>query len=596
MAQLELNKLKAMVVEATDLTSEAREAAERDRDYYDEHQWTAEEIQALREKKQPIITMNRIKRKVDAMVGIEQQSRVDPRAYPRNPQDEEAADAATKALVFVDDNTRFDSKKSAAFENMIVEGYGGVEVGVEQKRGKFEITITRLRWEEIFFDPHSREKDFSDAQYIGIMKWMSMDAALALYEGMYDGTPEELQELLSTNIRNDQDGETFEDRPFETNSFRWTDDRLKRVRVAQMYYKRGGKWYLVIFTGGGEIMHDVSPYVDEDGEPTCPIHLMTAYVDRENRRYGVVRSMISAQDEINKRRSKALHFFSARQTMGVKGAVDSVVALKRELADPNGHVEINIEQFEDSARAGIRPFEVMGTNDLGVSQFNMLNEAKQEIDMIGPNASLLGQLSGDQSGRAIMAQQQAGFAELAPIYDSLRDWNLRVYRSIWERIKQFWTEERWVRVTDAQGQTEFIGLNQPTGQMQIQRGGNGMPMLAPVMQNAVAEMDLDIIIDDAPDHVTLQHEAFEQLTQLAQAGIPVPPEMIIENSSVRNKAELLQKMQEQQEAAMRAQMAQMQMAQQEQQVEMQKTQSETRENEADAFKKFVEAQRTAMGG
>lgn len=594
MAQLDLTKLKAMVVESNDLTSVARELAERDRDYYDDHQWTEDEKLALQQKNQPVITMNRIKRKVDAMVGIEQQSRVDPRAYPRNPQDEESADAATKALVFVDDNTRFDSKKSAAFENMIVEGYGGVEVGVEEKRGKYEITITRLRWEEIFFDPHSREKDFSDAQYIGVMKWMSMDAALSMYSGIYDGEEEALEELLSATGQSEQDGETFEDRPFQGNSFRWTDKRMKRVRVAQMYYKRGGKWYLSIFTGGGEIYSDVSSFEDEDGQPTCPIILMTAYIDRENRRYGVVRSMISAQDEINKRRSKALHFFSARQTMGVKGSVDSIGRLKAELADPNGHVEINIEQFEDAARAGIRPFELMPTNDLGASQFSMLNEAKQEIDMIGPNASLLGQLTGDQSGRAIMAQQQAGFAELAPIYDSLRDWNLRVYRAVWERIKQFWTEERWVRVTDARGATEFVGLNAPTGQMQVVQTQEG-PALTPMLQNAVAEMDLDIIIDDAPDHVTLQHEAFEQLTQLAQAGIPIPPEMLVENSSVRNKAELLEKMEEQQQAAMQQQMQMAQLGQAQTQAEIQKTQSESRENEADAFKKFTEANRLAQG-
>ena len=592
MKKFELHKLKAMAVESADLTSTARELAERDRDYYDDHQWTAEEIAALKAKKQPVITMNRIKRKVDAMVGIEQQSRVDPRAYPRNPQDESAADAATKALVYVDDNTRFDSKKSACFENMIVEGYGGVEVGVEERRGKFEITINRLRWEEIFFDPHSREKDFSDAQYLGVMKWMSLDAALSMYQDSYDG--DGLEEVLTSDMSTSQDGTTFEDRPYESNAFRWVDKRLRRVRVAQTYYKRGGVWYLAIYTGGGEISHDVSPYVDEDGQPTCPIHLMTAYIDRENHRYGVVRSMISAQDEINKRRSKALHFFSARQTMGVKGAVDSVSGLKRELSDPNGHVEINIEQFEDSARAGIRPFDVMPTNDLGASQFSMLNEAKQEIDMIGPNASLLGQLSGDQSGRAIMAQQQAGFAELAPIYDSLRDWNLRVYRAIWERIKQYWTEERWIRVTDSQGSTDFIGLNQPTDQMQYTMTEQG-PAIVPVIENAVAEMDLDIIIDDAPDHVTLQHEAFEQLTQLAQAGIQIPPEMLIENSSVRNKADLLQKMEEQKQAAMQAQQASMQVEMQKTQVEMEKTKSETEENKADAFKKFTEANRSAMG-
>lgn len=128
------------------------------------------------------------------------------------------------------------------------------------------------------------------------------------------------------------------------------------------------------------------------------------------------------------------------------------------------------------------------------------------------------------------------------------------------------------------------------------------PAIMPVMQNAVAEMDLDIIIDDAPDHVTLQHEAFEQLTQLAQAGIPVPPEMIIENSSVRNKAELLEAMEQQKQQAMMMQQGQMQIEQAKVQAEVGKTQAEIGEtqsdtelNKAQAFKTFIEAQRAAAG-
>ena len=83
--------------------------------------------------------------------------------------------------------------------------------------------------------------------------------------------------------------------------------------------------------------------------------------------------------------------------------------------------------------------------------------------MFGPNPSLIGQTQGQASGRAIMAQQQAGMAELAPLYDSLRDWTNRVYRAMWCRIRQFWTEPRWIRVTDAVGQREFIAINRVVG-------------------------------------------------------------------------------------------------------------------------------------
>ena len=540
MAELDIEAIRNMVEQAAELTMDARAKSEKARDFYDGHQWTEAEIAELNRRKQPVVTNNRIQRKIDAMVGIEQRSRVDPRAYPRNPQDEQAAEIATKALVFVDDNVRFDSTRSAAFENMAVEGYGGVEIVVEEKRGRFEIVVNRLRWEEIFFDPHSREKDFSDATYIGAQKWMNLDTALELYEDTYEGD-QPLEEVLQALMYKPTEGETFDDRPLHSHHFNWVDKGARRVRVAQMYYKRRGTWYLAILAGGGEILNTVSPYLDDDGNPTCPIELMTAYIDRENRRYGLVHSMISAQEEVNKRRSKLLHVLNVRQTMSAKGAVASVERMKRELSKPDGHVEY--EEDPESPRA---PFQVLPTNDMASGQFNLLTESKDEIDKLGPNASLIGELQGQQSGRAIMAQQQAGLVELAPLYDSLRDWTLRCYRQMWMRIRQFWNDERWIRVTDETQAPQFVSVNRFQGFDEMGQ---------PVIENPVAQMDLDIIIDDAPDYVTLRQENFEQLNEMAQAGVPIPPELLIEASSLRDKPRILQQMRESQQQAAQAEQA-----------------------------------------
>jgi len=121
---------------------------------------------------------------------------------------------------------------------------------------------------------------------------------------------------------------------------------------------------------------------------------------------------------------------------------------------------------------------------------------------------------------------------------------------MWMRIKQYWTEERWVRIPDEVQAPQVIGLN-------VVQGYDPMTM-QPVMQNPVAQMDVDIIIDEAPDVVTLRQEEFEQLSTLAQQGIPIPPEMLIEASSVRNKKRLLEAMKAQQEAERQAQAAAMQ--------------------------------------
>lgn len=518
--------LRRMAERAADMTQDARDMSELCRDYYDGYQYTAEEEATLRKRKQPIVTINRVKRKVDAMIGIEQNGRVDPRALPRNPQDEEGADVATKALCFVEETQRFDVKRSAAFENLLIEGYGGVEViGEQSPSGQTEVVIKRLRWEEIFFDPFSREKDFSDAAFMGVMKWMSLDAAKE-FAAQFDA-----DESLLDVSGGQSGGTTYDDRPQRESQFAWEDKKLKRVRVAQMYYRCEGQWYLAVFTGKGEIYNNVSPYRDEYGRPVNPMYLMSAYVDRENRRYGLVKDMLSTQDEINKRRSKLLHSLNSRQVVIAKGAA-SAETVRKELTRPDGVVEIDADAAEGAREAGMRPFDIIPTTDQTRGQFELLVEAKQEIDNLGPNASLLGQLEGQQSGRAIMAQQQAGLAELAPIYDSLRDWTERVYRGIWERIRQFWDGPRWIRVTDDERAPQFIGINQ------VAMGPAG-----PQMMNAIAQIDVDIIVDQSPEYATLRSEQFERLAKLAESGIPIPPQMLIEASDLRDKRKLLEMMQ-----------------------------------------------------
>lgn len=580
---LELDTLKTMVTRANDLTERDREQSEKDRDYYAGHQLTDSQKAEYARLKVPPIINNRIQRKIDAMVGIEQNGRTDPRAFPRAPGDEQAADIATKALVFVDDITRFDQKRSEAFENLLVEGYGGVEIVVEDRRGQLEVAVNRLRWEDIFFDPYSREKDFSDATFIGVMKWMTLDQALDLYEAEYQPDEEgaDLEDLLQSTLRGV--GNSYNDRP-DDDAFAWADKKQKRVRVVQMYYRQRGVWHLCVFTGGGVILHQESPYLDEDGKTACPIILMTGYVDRKNKRFGVVRSLISMQDEINARRSRILQLLFNRQVVVAKGAVD-VRKLRSELTRPDGVIELDPDAAEGALQAGMKPFEVVQQDSQIAAQFSLLTESKEEIDKLGPNASLLGQLSGQQSGRAIMAQQNAGMAELAPIYDSLRDWTIRCYRAMWARMKQYWTEERWIRITEDNEAPQFIGINQFQGWAIDPMTGQAMPQVA----NNIAEMDVDIIIDTAPDMVTLQQEQFDQLAKMAGSGVGIPPDVLIEASSLRDKPKLLEKMQQANQQAQQAQMAAQQAGQARDDM---KAQSEAQLRGAQAFKAGMDGQKT----
>jgi len=151
-----------------------------------------------------------------------------------------------------------------------------------------------------------------------------------------------------------------------------------------------------------------------------------------------------------------------------------------------------------------------------------LTDAKQEIDNFGPNPSLVGEGGKNQSGRAIQLLQQAGIAELGPFLLRYRGWKIRVYRAVWNAVQQFWTSERWIRVTDSDGLSQFVQVN----------GVEAGPMGQQQLVNALGALDVDILIDEGPDNVNAMADAFDTLLALAQNGQQIPPDVIISLSSL----------------------------------------------------------------
>jgi len=236
-----------------------------------------------------------------------------------------------------------------------------------------------------------------------------------------------------------------------------------------------------------------------------------------------------------------------------------------------------------------------------MGQFQLLQESKDEIDAIGANAALTGKEDRSMSGRALLARSQSGTMELGPVFDAHRAWKRRVYRQIWNRIRQYWTEERWVRVTDDENNLKYVGLNKPVTAAQafeennlpIPQGLENDPRLQARVgtENLVAEMDVDIIIQESPDTVTIQGEQFDLLVQMYQANPQgIPWESVIEASSLRNKDQILGKKDLTPEQE-QAQQQQQQMAEAHMQLEMGEKQATIQEKEASSNEKNAKAEK-----
>lgn len=592
-----LTKLVDYYESSAEATQESRARAERDRDYYDHKQLSSSVVAALEKRGQPPTIINYVQKNINYLLGVERQTRSDPKAFPRTPLHEDAAHAASDAIRYVCDENDFDVIASDVYENILIEGVAGTVVEVAAtKKGEAKISLSRIPWDRIFFDPTSREKDFSDATYKGYIKWMDLEEAEAIGEKYdYTGGFSEDGETF---------GESYEDKP----SYQlWYDGKRKRVKVSYVWFLEKGVWKHAIYTKAGVIWGaKESPYLDEDGEPECNFVIASALIDRENSRYGYVRSMISQQDAINKRESKSVHLLSQRQTWSKSGAFVNTAKAKSELAKPDGHVEVN-----DHAAINV-DFGVLSTGDMALGQFQLLQSAKADLGAIASTGSV-DQVSGSASGRALEARSENGIIELTPFTDAHKQWKIKAYRCIWNKVKQFWPGEKWVRVTDDENNLKWVGLNVPVTmaeQMVSDKTGEPVeevrkkykkelaqvtaqqPHLAQVVEtkNQVAELDVDIIIDEAPNVINFQNEQFMTIAKIAERRNDIPTNLIIKMSSLRNKDQILDEMngneQQQQQQAQAQQEAQ--------QIEARRVGAETSREEAEAEKARQSAIQTSI--
>lgn len=531
------------------------------RRYYHAAHWTAREIKVLNEREQPVVTYNRVGRKIDGVVGLIERLRQDPKAYPRTPKHEEGAELATATLNYVLDTCDWRSISPDVAHKGAVDGIGGVELSLEDNgNGDPDVAMALVDPEDFFYDPRSVKPDFSDARYLGIDKWVDQAAAIEMF-------PEKAQD-----IRDFASGGDYTTGK-EDKEIKWTNVSAKRLRLVEHWYKEGGEWRFCFYSGSLELGSGVSPFIDEKGRTFCRLIMFSNGIDHDGDRYGFVRNLKGPQDEINQRRSKALHLFNSRRIIGEAGAVDDVEKIRKEAARADGYLEVNPGyrfEFDDAAK-----------NAEAQGNLAMLTEAKGELENFGPNPALIGQGTGvaGSSGRAIALLQQAGIAELGPFILRYRGWKLRVYRAIWNTIQRHWTSERWIRVTDSEDLAQFIQVN-----------GLEMGPMGPQLVNALGHLDVDIILDEGPDQVNSMADAYDTLIAMSQRGTPIPPDIILELSSLPSsvKKRLLEKIAQSQQPNPIAQQAGA-LELEDKAAEIEGRKAKTAKDKADAVKTALEA-------
>jgi hypothetical protein len=525
--------------------------------YYHGDQWTSDEIAALEERGQAVTTYNHIKPAIDSIIGSERQNRPKVTMAGRTLDDDRLAQAKTSLYNYITYNSKTDDELDRMIRDAFITGRGWMYIYPEtrlskdkDKEGKeIDILHSFVDYRDIFIDQLSKRADMGDSRYI--------------HHAVY--TDEDIVKLQFPKFKHiQQDSSIVGGLGFETSS----DDELwyyngqrNRPRLINTWYRdEEGDVSTVIWVKGQILYHQKKPYEMN----RFPFVQFTIERDLENKPYGLTKLMMSAQDEVNKRHSKALHYLNAKQVLAEEDAFVDWNKAQKTLAKPDG-----ITKLQEGALTSGK-VQVLDNTALAATHIQMMDIAKEKIyQMAGINSTFVGSGGQYESGKTANLSIAQAQNSIVPILNKLRAARYDLAEITMKLVPEFYTEPRVIRLIEPNGKYAFMPMNE----VRLLDDDT----LAKI--NDMTNDDVDIIIEDAPRGLNEKQEEFMQLMQIqGQTSRPIPMEVLLRYSSLKDKHQLADDLQNYYNLEAQLQQAQQQMQQMAEQIKKMGGQAEVMQN------------------
>ena len=530
----------------------------------------------------------------------------------------------------ISDNNRLDWVEQQVFsDGLIMDGRGYFDVRMDfSDHVEGEIRITAKDPLDILIDPDAKDSDPKTWNEVYETRWMSMDEIQELYGkekaenirfiaengngygrdsieyeetrfGDLDptddyfgaGVPSEddYKNVRSVRVIERQykkmqridcfvDPMTGDQRDVPEN---WSDRKTKKF--AKEYglnviskVKRKVRWTV---TADKVVLHDDwSPYNDFTVVP------FFAYF-RRGRPFGMVRNLLSPQEQLNKIASQELHIVNTTANSGWMVESGSLVGMQTDDLEEHGAETGLVLEYN---RGSTPPVKIQ-PNQIPTGLDRIGQKAAANIQTIsGITDSMLGSDSAEVSGVAIQAKQNRGAIMIQVPLDNLRKTRQYLAERVLNLLQTFYTEERVIMVTNEDLATEpreEVAINVETPEGRI--------------INDLTLGEYDVIVSTAPARDSFDEVQFAEALNLRQVGVAIPDDAIVQYSHLAKKEELAERIravagqEPPTEEEVQAMQMQQQMEMQRVQLELAKLEAEVRHIQSEAALNVAKVQDTA---
>lgn len=534
-----------------------RYEADKACDYYDGNQLDAETLDKLNEKGLGPLITNLTKPTIDAVLGLEAKTRTDWHMVSDDERYQEVAEAINSKLHEAERETRADRANSDAYAGQIKAGFAAVEVSRSTNPFEYPYRVCMVHRRELYWDWRSVKPDWSDARYLVRKRWHDADvvaaffpkhaelikAAAANWTGYWQSSlftaSRGSTEMLNSGIDIE--------RRTSLEDMEWREPERGRVCVFEVWYRDWMRGAVLALPDGRKVEYNgknpvhvalvasnrVRVQVGVYDKLRCAYfigpHRVSDFPSKRRRfpyvpffgyredttgkPYGLIRAMISPQDEINARRAKMMWLLSQKRIQIDSDALDpqymTLSDASRELARADAYVVTNPNRVN-----GANAIRIDENLELGQFQFKLLEESKNALQQAGGiYSTMLGAPTNVTANSAMQTLIEQGTVTLAEINDNYAFARRLVGELLVELIREDLDGQSMQLAVDTGTHKKQIHINRPavdekTGQQYL--------------ENNTSTAQVRVALTDVPS--TPSYRA-HQLVQLSEVTKSLPPQV-----------------------------------------------------------------------
>jgi hypothetical protein len=503
-----------------------RKEAKEDFKFRDGDQWSDDDKRVLEEQGRYPFTFNRTGVLVDAVVGAESSNRREVRYIPRETGDSLPNELLTSAAEWFRDQCNAEDEESTAFKDVVTSGMGWTETRLDRTNNPAgDPKIEQISPFEMVWHCDAMKPNLTDAKRLWRVRKVDTEEAEKQFPGF---EPSELNAAWADE--DSTDAEATVNDPTARYTVDGKDRKPKKVTIVACQYVEEETYYKTAMLQPGmmqptvvdldEKKHKIaqkagvvlqSAKMKRETVMQCILGskvlvkptptqtggfswiCMTGLKDNDNGIfYGIVRRAKDPQRWANKWLSQIVHILNSQAKGGVmmeRGAAEDDREFEASWArsDRISYLEKGTLSNPNGAKIQPKP----------VAQFpagfdRLLQYADDMIiKATGINMELLGMREVNQPGVLEYQRKQSGMGILASFFDSLKRYRKIQGKGMLRLIQDYLSDGRMVRIV-GQDRAQYVPLTKPEN----------------------ADIEYDIIVDDAPTSPNEKERTFQLLTNL----------------------------------------------------------------------------------